>query len=95
MKENKPQEISVVFHGLVQGVGFRYTALDLANKNNVLGWVRNNPDGTVEIRAQGKKEDLDNFLEQLQGVFKQNLSKVNIQKTNYSGKYFDFNIRYS
>ena len=39
--------------GRVQGVGFRYTAREAASECAVSGWVRNLPDGSVEIVAQG------------------------------------------
>ena len=39
----------IVFHGRVQGVGFRYTAKYLANSLNLVGWVQNEWDGTVTI----------------------------------------------
>ena len=39
----------IVFHGWVQGVGFRYTAKYQASARNVTGWVRNLPDGSVEM----------------------------------------------
>ena len=39
----------IVFHGRVQGVGFRYTAKYLANSLNLVGWVQNEWDGTVTL----------------------------------------------
>ena len=37
----------IIFHGRVQGVGFRYTAKHLANSLGITGWVKNEWDGTV------------------------------------------------
>jgi len=49
--------------GRVQGVGFRYFTLQAAQKNSVSGWVKNLPDGSVEIIATGSDDRLKNFLE--------------------------------
>ena len=48
-----PTCVRLVVHGRVQGVGFRYTAREAAIECGVVGWVRNLPDGSVEIVAQG------------------------------------------
>lgn len=50
---NEARVRAVVF-GIVQRVGFRYAAYDAAHEFGVAGWVRNLPDGTVEIVAQGQ-----------------------------------------
>ncbi len=46
----------VVVSGLVQGVGFRYSLRDLAEREGVQGWVRNLPDGRVEAVLEGDEE---------------------------------------
>jgi len=46
----------------VQGVGFRYTVRQLAKGYDVIGWVRNLPDGRVELLAGGQSEEVDGFL---------------------------------
>ena len=43
--------IHYIFHGTVQGVGFRYKACYSAKNRGVTGWVRNCSDGTVEMEA--------------------------------------------
>jgi acylphosphatase len=48
----------LVVHGNVQGVGFRFAACEAAAECQVTGWVRNLPDGTVEIVAQGSASAL-------------------------------------
>ena len=52
--------------GLVQGVGFRWSAARLARSLGVAGWVRNLPDGRVEIEAHGAPEALDRFVSRLE-----------------------------
>jgi acylphosphatase len=44
--------------GRVQGVGFRWFVEYEAQTLQIAGWVRNNPDGTVEVLAQGTREQL-------------------------------------
>ena len=45
--------LHVVVHGRVQGVGFRWFVRTEARRLGLAGWVRNLPDGTVELRASG------------------------------------------
>jgi len=47
----------------VQGVFFRASTQSQASEHSLTGWVRNRPDGTVEIHAEGEKESLDRFIE--------------------------------
>ncbi len=55
----------VIYEGRVQGVGFRYTTKDLAKGYDVLGTVRNLPDGTVELIVAGDEEEVADFLREL------------------------------
>lgn len=52
----------IVFSGRVQGVGFRATAASLASNFEITGYVRNLPDGTVELEAQGAVSEIEAFL---------------------------------
>jgi len=53
----------VFYEGRVQGVGFRYTVRQIAMGFDVAGWVRNLPDGRVELLAAGEPEEVAEFLE--------------------------------
>lgn len=55
----------VIYEGRVQGVGFRYATKDLARGYDVLGTVRNLPDGTVELIVAGEARELAEFLRDL------------------------------
>jgi acylphosphatase len=52
----------VVVHGLVQGVFFRDTVRRHARSRNVAGWVRNNPDGTVEAVFEGEPDAVERLV---------------------------------
>ncbi len=57
------QCLHAIVEGRVQGVGFRAFTEQHARNKELRGWVRNRPDGTVEIEAEGPKPVLDTFLE--------------------------------
>ena len=48
-----------IFHGSVQGVGFRYRMYYAARSNDVSGWVKNLYDGTVEAELEGTESAID------------------------------------
>jgi acylphosphatase len=52
----------VHYWGRVQGVGFRYAAYGLAKQYQVAGYVKNLPDGQVELVAQGEASEVDRYL---------------------------------
>ncbi len=67
-KTAKPTHRAHLFYsGRVQGVGFRYTAERLALDLNLLGWVKNLPDGRVEIVCEGDKVKIEELLSQIRG----------------------------
>ena len=53
--------LRIIYSGNVQGVGFRYTAKGLAAGFEVVGTVRNLPDGRVELVAEGARAELEVF----------------------------------
>lgn len=53
---------NIIFHGRVQGVGFRYQAYETARQFGLTGWVKNLCDGTVEMEVQGEAFVIDQML---------------------------------
>ena len=52
----------IVFNGWVQGVGFRFRAIQAAGLYGVTGWVRNDPGGSVTMEIQGTEEQIDKVI---------------------------------
>lgn len=55
--------ISALYEGKVQGVGFRASVLTIAKGYEVTGWVKNHPDGRVEVLATGDAAEVEDFLQ--------------------------------
>lgn len=87
------ERLEVTVHGRVQGVAFRYHTQTQARKLGVTGWVRNNPDGSVRMVAEGRRSDLETF--QAWAVRGPDHARVDRQETFWSqaaGKFDDFLI---
>jgi acylphosphatase len=65
-----------LFSGRVQGVGFRRTAERLSQSFQVHGFVRNLPDGRVELCAEGKDEEVDGFIQKVRTMFSTQIQDV-------------------
>ena len=57
--------LHVLVRGRVQGVGFRWYVREVARDLGLAGWVRNRPDGTVEVVADGERRMLERLREML------------------------------
>lgn len=84
-----------LYSGRVQGVGFRYTAQRLAEGFPVVGFVRNLPDGRVELVAEGEPEVVEAFLGALMGELGGKIHSVS-RTSEPPGEpvYPDFSISY-
>ena len=56
------RRVHVVISGRVQGVGFRYHTRQTGERLALTGWVRNCPDGTVEVEAEGPGDSVEDLL---------------------------------
>jgi acylphosphatase len=82
------------FSGNVQGVGFRYTARNLALSFDVLGYVRNLPDGRVELVVEGPSQETDRFLEVIKEKMSGFIRRAEVQAEPATGEFSQFAIRH-
>lgn len=74
MKQEKVRK-HIFFYGRVQGVGFRYYAVQKANQLGLTGWVKNLYDGSVEMEVEGQEELIDQLI-----IFLQNRTYTWIER---------------
>jgi acylphosphatase len=83
-----------VIAGRVQGVGFRWFAHDAAAREGVHGWVRNLPDGRVEVFAEGETESIQRLESALRrGPAAARVEKFETEEHAPSGRFTEFEIR--
>ena len=86
----------LIIEGRVQGVGFRYFAYNNALKYNLAGYVRNIPDGNLEIVCSGEEQDLDKFINMMKkGPSFSHITSFKINELISNNFIFnDFEIKY-
>ncbi|MDD2680416.1 MAG: acylphosphatase [Candidatus Omnitrophica bacterium] len=82
------------YSGQVQGIGFRFTAERIAEEMGIVGWVSNLSDGRVELVAEANVDSLNDFLSQLNNIFKRYIQDINISWESASGEFKDFGIKF-
>ena len=87
------KQIHLYYTGRVQGVGFRFTAEDIARDLAVTGWVKNLRDGRVEIIAEAEENLLKDFLERINKNFSRYIQDLDIEWLAATGEFRDFGIR--
>ena len=84
----------MVFVGRVQGVGFRFTAYNIANRHRLTGLVRNLLDGTVEMIAQGPAANIDDCIREIKESFPGYLRETKVEEIPLDAQYKDFKITF-
>jgi acylphosphatase len=86
--------VRLIIRGRVQGVGFRFSALDEANDLALVGWVRNLAGGEVEIVAEGRRKSLKKLAAWAHlGPSSANVTDVREEWLDYIGEFTEFRIR--
>lgn len=88
------QRRRVLYSGRVQGVGFRFNAVDCSQPHEVTGFVRNLPDRCVELVAEGEAPVLDAFLDAIDHSMARNIQTKTIDIQPATREFSSFAIRY-
>jgi acylphosphatase len=89
----RTEQRTVHYEGLVQGVGFRYTARHVAARFRVTGYVRNLPDGRVLLVCEGGTVELDRFLAAVRSAMGRYIEDVEETVGPATGQFRDFGVR--
>ena len=73
------------FSGYVQGVGFRFEAQLLAGQLSLVGWARNESDGSVVIEIEGEAGYIDEFLRAIRAVPRFDITEIQAEDLPLSG----------
>jgi len=88
------EQLHAIVQGRVQGVSFRYYTTLRAHELGITGWVRNLPDGAVEVLAEGARAQLDQLATFLKvGPVGARVNAVDMKWQRATGQYRDFAIR--
>lgn len=88
------QRQEVHFRGRVQGVGFRWTVQRIANHFEVAGYVKNLPDGRVQLVAEGAADELSRFVRAIEAEMGCYIADHSISTTGAIDEFKRFEIRY-
>lgn len=89
------ERLSAIVAGRVQGVSFRYYTVLQAQKLGIRGWVRNLPDRTVEVCAEGPRAQLEEMLKFLHvGSPAAQVTHVSVNWQIATGEFDEFRTRY-
>ena len=87
--------VRLTIEGRVQGVWFRESTRKEAARLGVYGWVRNKPDGTVEVVAEGPEDKVKRLAAWCrQGPTSARVTRVHERPEVYQGEFVDFDVVY-
>jgi len=84
----------IIFFGTVQGVGFRFTVQRYALSSDLKGWVKNLPNGSVEILVEGPEERIEQFCQDIEEYFKGHIRNKDIRFSPAQEKFENFQIAF-
>lgn len=93
MAEEATVHIEAWYTGRVQGVGFRYQTTRVAREYEVSGWVQNLADGRVHLVAEGRREEVEGFLEGIRHEMEAYIRDVEVREGDSAEGLRGFTIR--
>lgn len=85
----------VTVQGVVQGVGYRFFVLNQARLYDVKGYVKNMPDGTVQVVAEGDKGIVKDFVERLRiGPLSAHVTGIDVKWHEKDSGFTEFRLQY-
>jgi acylphosphatase len=89
------ERVNIIVRGRVQGVFYRARTKEKAIELELNGWVKNRMDGTVEIVAEGTKEDLERLVDWSKyGPEDAHVTKVEVKWQPFVDEFSDFTVQY-
>jgi acylphosphatase len=88
------EQRELLYTGRVQGVGFRYTVRSVAGGFDVAGFVRNLPDGRVQLVAEGAASEIDGLVEAVRAERGSYIRDIHTTTRPASGRFTAFEIRH-
>lgn len=88
------KRVSAYYSGMVQGVGFRFTAESIAGDLGVRGWVKNLRDGRVEIVAEAEEGALKDFLGRIEQSLSHYIRDTDVKWQEPTGEFNEFRIAF-
>jgi len=88
------ERVEAFFEGMVQGVGFRFTAVRVSKDYSVTGFVRNLRDGRVQVIAEGEKAELQSFIRAIESRMKGYVTGTKTSWAAATGQYSEFDIAF-
>ena len=85
----------VVVQGTVQGVGFRYSCVQEAQRRGLTGWVRNTYGGDVEAMFEGERTEIEDMIAWChEGPISADVRRVEVDWEPPTGEFKGFSVRY-
>ncbi|MEO0122954.1 MAG: acylphosphatase [candidate division WOR-3 bacterium] len=85
----------IIVQGVVQGVGYRFFAIQKAREYGITGYVQNLPDGSVLVVAEGEKGILNDFINELKiGPRTAHVTKVDVKFSEKEKGYKNFSVKF-